>query len=39
MADFKTPNLCGANPNLNESLSKIEELKDKLKRYCNNNNK
>ena len=30
MANPNIPNLCGANPNLNESLSKIEELKDKL---------
>ena len=30
MANPNIPNLCGANPNLNDSLSKIEELKDKL---------
>ena len=30
MADFKTPNLCGANPNLNGMLSEIDKLKDKL---------
>ena len=27
MADFKTPNLCGANPELNAALSKIDDLK------------
>jgi len=26
MADFKTPNLCGANPELNNALSKIDDL-------------
>ena len=26
MADFKTPNLCGANPELNNVLSKLEEV-------------
>ena len=30
MADFKTPNLCGANPNLNEALSKIDDLKNEI---------
>ena len=30
MANPNIPNLCGANPNLNGALSKIEELKDKL---------
>ena len=30
MANPNIPNLCGANPNLNDSLSKIEELKEKL---------
>ena len=28
MANFKTPNLCGANPDLNEALSKIDDLKN-----------
>ena len=27
MADFKTPNLCGANPELNNALSKLDDLK------------
>jgi hypothetical protein len=30
MADFKTPNLCGANPELNNALSKIEDLKNNI---------
>ena len=30
MADFKTPNLCGANPELNAALSKIDDLKKEI---------
>ena len=30
MADFKTPNLCGANPELNNALSKIDDLKNNI---------
>ena len=30
MADFKTPNLCGANETLNDALSKIKNLKDEI---------
>ena len=30
MADFKTPNLCGANPELNTALSKIDDLKNEI---------
>ena len=30
MADFKTPNLCGANETLNGALSKIKNLKDEI---------
>ena len=30
MADFKTPNLCGANESLNDALSKIKNLKDEI---------
>jgi hypothetical protein len=30
MADFKTPNLCGANPELNNALSKLEDLKNDI---------
>ena len=30
MADFKTPNLCGANPELNNALSKIDDLKNEI---------
>ena len=30
MANFKTPNLCGANPDLNEALSKIDDLKNEI---------
>ena len=28
MADFKTPNLCGASPELNNALSKLDDLKN-----------
>ena len=30
MADFKTPNLCGANPELNNALSKLDDLKNNI---------
>ena len=30
MADFKTPNLCGANPELNNALSKLDDLKNDI---------
>ena len=30
MADFKTPNLCGANPELNNALSKLDDLKNEI---------
>ena len=30
MADFKTPNLCGANEELNAALSKIDDLKNQI---------
>jgi len=30
MADFKTPNLCGANPELNNVLSKLDDLKNEI---------
>ena len=30
MADFKTPNLCGANESLNNALSKIDDIKAEI---------
>ena len=30
MADFKTPNLCGANESLNTALSKIDDIKAEI---------
>ena len=30
MADFKTPNLCGASPELNNALSKLDDLKNEI---------
>jgi len=30
MADFKTPNLCGANESLNSALSKIDDIKAEI---------
>ena len=30
MADFKTPNLCGANESLNTALSKIDDIKSEI---------
>jgi len=35
MADFKTPNLCGANEELNTALSKIEDLKNEISAKAN----
>ena len=30
MVNFNVPNLCGANPNLNEALSKVDDLKKEI---------
>ena len=35
MADFKTPNLCGASTELNTALSKIEDLKNEITAKAN----
>ena len=35
MADFKTPNLCGANESLNTALSKIDDIKAQIESKLN----
>ena len=35
MADFKTPNLCGANESLNTALSKIDDIKAEIESKLN----